>query len=469
VAEARRVVIVGGGPAGLTGAYALMKAGVPSVVLEKEAQVGGHARTVEHGGFLFDIGGHRFFTKIPEVRQIWREVLDDRFLRVRRLSRILYRGLFFHYPLKPLEALWRMGLFESAWVALSYARKKLFPMTEDGTLESWMSNRFGRRLFLMFFKTYTEKVWGRQCTEIRSDWAAQRIKSLTLGSAVRNALVPGRERPRSLIEEFDYPARGPGMLWEAMADRLRAGGQEVLAERDVVRIRREGARVRAVVARHGGKDEEHAGTHFMASMPLQELVLALDPPAPIEVQEHARALKYRDFITVAVMIRRADVFPDNWIYVHTPDVNVARVQNYRNWSAAMVPDPTQTCLGMEYFCNEGDALWSLPDASLEELARREVAALGFARADEIIGAAVVRQRKAYPVYDWEYKDHLAALRAYLEGIENLQMIGRNGLHKYNNQDHAMLTAMLAARNILGEKLDVWAVNTEDEYHEITTA
>jgi len=230
-----------------------------------------------------------------------------------------------------LEEKTGMGLFESAWVALSYVRKKLFPMTEDGTLESWMSNRFGRRLFLMFFKTYTEKVWGRQCTEIRSDWAAQRIKSLTLGSAVRNALVPGRERPRSLIEEFDYPARGPGMLWEAMADRLRAGGQEVLAERDVVRIRREGARVRAVVARHGGKDEEHAGTHFMASMPLQELVLALDPPAPLEVQEHARALKYRDFITVAVMIRRADVFPDNWIYVHTPDVNVARVQNYREY------------------------------------------------------------------------------------------------------------------------------------------
>ena len=469
MAEARRVVIVGGGPAGLTGAYALMRAGVPSVVLEKEAQVGGHARTVEHGGFLFDIGGHRFFTKIPEVRQIWQEVLDDRFLRVRRLSRILYRGRFFHYPLKPLEALWRMGLFESGWVALSYVRKKLFPMTEDGTLESWMSNRFGRRLFLMFFKTYTEKVWGRRCTEIRSDWAAQRIKGLTLGGAVRNALVPARERPRSLIEEFDYPARGPGMLWEAMADRLRRGGRDVLTGRDVVRVRREGSRVRALVARHGGKDEEHTGTHFMASMPLQELVLALDPPAPPEVQEHARALKYRDFITVAVMIRRADVFPDNWIYVHTPDVNVARIQNYRNWSAAMVPDAGQTCLGMEYFCNEGDGLWSLPDPSLEELARRELVALGFARGDEIIGTAVVRQRKAYPVYDWEYKEHLAALRAYLEGIENLQMIGRNGLHKYNNQDHAMLTALLAARNVLGEKLDVWAVNTEDEYHEITTA
>ena len=461
-------MIVGGGPAGLTGAYALMKAGVPSVVLEKEAQVGGHARTVEHDGFLFDIGGHRFFTKIPEVRQIWHEVLDDRFLRVRRLSRILYRGRFFHYPLKPLEALWRMGLFESGWVALSYARKKLFPMAEDGTLESWMSNRFGRRLFLMFFKTYTEKVWGRKCTEIRSDWAAQRIKSLTLGGAVRNALVPGRDRPRSLIEEFDYPERGPGMLWERMADRLRAGGQAVLTERDVVRVRRDGARVRAIVARCDGREEEHTGTHFMASMPLQELVLALDPPAPVEIQEHARALKYRDFITVAVMIRRAAVFPDNWIYVHTPDINVARIQNYRNWSAAMVPDAEQTCLGMEYFCNEGDGLWSLPDSSLEELARREVVALGFAARDEISGSAVVRQRKAYPVYDWEYKEHLAALRAYLEGIENLQMIGRNGLHKYNNQDHAMLTALLAARNVLGEKLDVWAVNTEDEYHEITT-
>lgn len=461
-------MIVGGGPAGLTAAYALMKAAVPSVVLEKEAQVGGHARTVEHGGFLLDIGGHRFFTKIPEVRQIWQEVLDERFLRVRRLSRILYRGRFFHYPLKPVEALWRMGLFESGWVALSYARKKLFPMPEDGTLESWMSNRFGRRLFLMFFKTYTEKVWGRRCTEIRSDWAAQRIKSLTLGGAVRHALMPGRDRPRSLIEEFDYPRRGPGMLWERMAALLREGGQRVLLQRDVVRVRRDGARVEAVVARHAGGEEEHEGTHFIASMPLQDLVLALDPPAPREVQDHARALKYRDFITVAVMIRRTGVFPDNWIYVHTPDVSVARIQNYKNWSAAMVPDSAQTCLGMEYFCNEGDALWSLPDAALEDLARREVAILGFAREDEVAGTAVLRQRKAYPVYDWDYKEHLERLRGYLDGIENLQMIGRNGLHKYNNQDHAMLTALLAVRNVLGEKLDVWAVNTENEYHEITT-
>jgi len=468
VADTRRVVIVGGGPAGLTAAYALMKAGVPAVVLEKEAQVGGHARTVEHGGFLFDIGGHRFFTKIPEVRRIWDEVLDERFLRVRRVSRILYRGRFFHYPLRPLEALWRMGLFESGWVGLSYFRKKLFPMPEDGTLESWMSNRFGRRLFLMFFKTYTEKVWGRKCTEIRSDWAAQRIKSLTLGGALRNALVPGRDRPRSLIEEFDYPKRGPGMLWERMAAGLGQRGQQVLREREVLRVRHAGGRVLTVVARHAGLDEEHAGTHFIASMPLQELVLALDPAAPPEVQDHARALKYRDFITVAVMIRRAEVFPDNWIYVHTPDINVARIQNYKNWSAAMVPDAAQTCLGLEYFCNEGDGLWSMPDASLEKMARREVAALGFARPEEITGTAVVRQRKAYPVYDWEYKEHLDRLRAYLDGIENLQMVGRNGLHKYNNQDHAMLTALLAARNVLGEKHDVWAVNTENEYHEITT-
>jgi protoporphyrinogen oxidase len=468
MADTRRVVIVGGGPAGLTAAYALVKAGVPSVVLEKDPQVGGHARTVEHGGFLFDIGGHRFFTKIPEVRRIWEEVLDDRFLRVRRLSRILYRGRFFHYPLKPLQALWRMGLFESGWVGLSYVRKKLFPMPEDGTLESWMSNRFGRRLFLMFFKTYTEKVWGRKCTEIRSDWAAQRIKSLTLGGVMRTALVPGRDRPRSLIEEFDYPQRGPGMLWERMAARLRKAGQQVLLERDVVRVCRDGARVRAVIARHAGGEEEHVGTHFIASMPLAELILALDPAAPPDVQGHARALKYRDFITVAVMIRRADVFPDNWIYIHTPDVSVARIQNYKNWSAAMVPDAGKTCLGLEYFCNEGDALWSMPDAALEELARREVVVLGFAEAGEISGTAVIRQLKAYPVYDWEYKEHLDHLRAYLEGIENLQMIGRNGLHKYNNQDHAMLTALLAARNVLGEKHDVWAVNTENEYHEIST-
>lgn len=462
----KHVVVVGGGPAGLTAAYALTKEDIEAVVLERDAQVGGHARTARHAGFLFDVGGHRFFTKIPEVERIWREVMEARFLRVKRLSRILYRGRFFHYPLKPLEALRQLGLLESAWVVASYLRKRIFPIRRESNLEDWMSNRFGRRLFLMFFKTYTEKVWGLKCTDIRPEWAAQRIKTLTLGGALRKALLPGGRQHRSLIEEFNYPEKGPGMLWERMACLVREAGGEVVLEQPVVSVRRTGFRVDSVVTSHDGHQQEWSGTHFLSSMPLQELILSLDPPASPEIQADARALKYRDFITVALMIHRSNVFPDNWIYVHTPELQVGRIQNYKNWSASMVPDPYTTCLGMEYFCNEGDALWSRSDEELVELARREVMAIGFARPEEIFDGAVLRQKKAYPVYDPEYRGHLDRLREYLLRFENLQMIGRNGLHKYDNQDHAMLTALLAVKNILGESHDVWGVNTAHEYLEV---
>jgi len=329
-----------------------------------------------------------------------------------------------------------------------------------------MSNRFGRRLFLMFFKSYTEKVWGIPCTEIRAEWAAQRIKTLTLWGALRSALWPGKDRPRSLIEVFDYPEKGPGMLWDRMARRLLEWKQDLHLDREVVWVRWSGREVASVATRSASThEEEHRGSHFIVSMPLQELVLALDPPAPPEVQAHARALKYRDFITVALVIRKRQVFPDNWIYIHTPEVFVGRIQNFKNWSAAMVPDPDTTCLGLEYFCTEGDHLWSQPDAEILALARRETVTLGFAGERDIVDGTVVRQKKAYPVYDADYRSHLDALRAFLSGFSNLQMVGRNGLHKYNNQDHAMLTSLLAVRNVLGEKHDVWAVNTEEEYHE----
>jgi protoporphyrinogen oxidase len=434
-------------------------------VIERGSQVGGHARTVRHRGFLFDVGGHRFFTKIPEVEAIWREIMGRDFLKVSRRSRILYRGRFYHYPLRPLEALRSMGPFESAWVLLSYLRKKLFPFPQERTLDEWMSNRFGRRLYLMFFKTYTEKVWGVPCTELRADWAAQRIKSLTLWGALAAAIRPGRHRPRTLIDEFDYPAQGPGMLWERMACRIEQAGQPILLGREVVEVRTAVHRVASVITRAPSGTEAHGGTDFIASLPLGELVLALTPAAPEEIQEHARALRYRDFLTVALMLRRAEVFPDHWLYIHTPEVRVARIQNYKNWSAAMVEDPSTTCLGLEYFCTLGDDLWSRSDQELLQLARSELKILGFARDEDVIDGTVLRERKAYPLYDAAYRVHVEALRRYLDRFTNLQMVGRNGLHKYDNQDHAMLSALWAVRNIQGERLDVWSVNTEREYLE----
>jgi protoporphyrinogen oxidase len=460
--ERRRVVIVGAGPAGLTASYALMQAKVPSVVLEQALQVGGLARTVEHRGFLFDIGGHRFFTRSEEVKRIWREVLPDGFLRVRRLSRIYYRGRFFQYPLALGDALGQMGVVESAWVLASYMRKRLFPIRDETNLDAWMSNRFGRRLYLMFFRAYTEKVWGLPPSRIRSEWAKQRIRTLTLWGAIRSALLPRLRRPRSLTAEFDYPERGPGMLWQRMTEILEAAGHPVLLGRNVTRVLRTGSRVEAVVAGRGASEELHPGTDFVATMPLADLVLALDPPLDAETLAHARALRHRAFVNVALVLRRGDLFPDNWIYVHTPDIGVARIQNYRNWSPAMVPQPDRTCLGMEYFCSEGDAQWARSDACWVEAGKADLERLGLARADEVEDGVVVRQPKAYPVYDSAYHAHVDHLRRALVGFDNLQMAGRNGLHRYDNQDQAMLTALSAARRVLGEGCDAWAVQGGEE-------
>lgn len=462
----RRVVIVGAGPAGLTASYALMQAGVPSLVVERASQVGGLARTVEHRGYLFDVGGHRFFTRSEEVRRIWREVLPDGFLSVRRLSRIYYRGRFFQYPLALGDALRQMGLAESAWVLASYLRKRLFPIRDETNLDAWMSNRFGRRLYLMFFRAYTEKVWGIPPTQIRSEWATQRIRTLTLWGAIRGALLPSARRPRSLIGEFDYPARGPGMLWGRMAEILEAAGHPVLLDGDVVRVLRAGSHVEAVVVRRGSSLETHGGTDFIATMPLADLVLGLDPPLDAETQAHARALRHRAFVNVALVVRRGDLFPDNWIYVHTPDIGVARIQNYGNWSAAMVPRPDRTCLGMEYFCNEADALWARSDADWADAAETDLDRLGLARRGEVEDAVVVRQARAYPVYDSGYRTHLDHLKRALLRFDNLQMAGRNGLHRYDNQDQAMLTALAAARRVLGEDCDTWAAHAGEEEAEL---
>jgi protoporphyrinogen oxidase len=463
----RSVVIIGGGPAGLTAAYELSKHDVPAVVLEADKVVGGIARTVNYKGYLFDIGGHRFFTKWDEVQAIWNEILEGKFLTRPRLSRIYYRKKFFYYPLRPANALFGLGLIETFRIISSYLRTRLFPHTQEENLEQWVSNRFGKRLYEIFFKTYTEKVWGVPCTEIRAEWAAQRIKGLSLTTAIRNALFKQKKPTvKTLIDQFHYPERGPGQMWEVLTEKLRGRGYPVLMERPVVRICHNGSAVTHLVTRGPNGEETFRGTHFISSMPIRELVNALDPPAPEPVRRAANNLRYRDFLIVSLIVRRKDVAPDNWIYVHEPGVKVGRIQNFKNWSPAMVPDPEKTCLGMEYFVFENDELWSSPDDKLIEMAKREIVQLGLVRMEEIEDGTVVRMPKAYPMYDNDWAAEVETVRRYIaENLPNLQLVGRNGMHKYNNQDHSMMTALCAARNILGENHDLWAINTEADYHE----
>lgn len=462
------VVIIGAGPAGLTAAYQLDKAGRQSVVFEKGPIVGGIARTENYKGYGIDIGGHRFFTKVPEVEAMWHEVLADDFLRRNRLSRIYYNQKFFYYPIRFFDALAKLGPLESIRVGLSYLWARLRPYPQEENLEEWVSNRFGQRLYQIFFKTYTEKVWGMPCTEIKAEWAAQRIKGLSLTTAIKNALLNSQgESVKTLISAFHYPRRGPGMLWSRVQELLEASGHQVIVEADVTEIHLAGRRVSHVVVATANGQLTAAGDHFISSMPLSELILKISPPPPPEVIEAARQLTYRDFLTVALIIRRDDLFPDNWIYVHSPEVKVGRIQNFRNWSPEMIPasHPHTTCIGLEYFCNEGDELWQMAEADLIALGRAELAHLGLVAPEDVIDGVVYRQPKAYPVYMGEYKSYLDTIKAYLTSLENLQSTGRNGLHMYNNQDHSMLTAMLAVKNIMGEQHDIWSVNTERSYHE----
>ncbi|MGH9628212.1 MAG: NAD(P)/FAD-dependent oxidoreductase [Bryobacteraceae bacterium] len=464
------VIIIGAGPAGLTAAYELSKKNLAATVLEADDIVGGIARTANYKGYLFDMGGHRFFTKVSIVEQMWKEILGSDLLSRPRSSRIYYKSKFFNYPLEPKNALFGLGVIEASRCTFSYAAARLFPTKPEESVETWVSNRFGKRLFNIFFKTYTEKVWGMPCKEIRADWAAQRIKDLSLKSAILNALKPKKGNQskekviKTLINEFLYPRRGPGMMWEKTRDIVEARGSRVWMETPVEKIYWEPGRVKAVQA--GGQLFE--GRHFISSMPIRDLIERLDPAPPEKLRQAAADLHYRDFLTVALILRDKNVFSDNWIYVHEPGVKVGRIQNYKSWSPEMVPDPSTNCLGLEYFCFEGDGLWNMDDKDLIALGRKELSQLGLASAGDFIDGTVVRVKKAYPVYDETYQRALTEVRDFVAGLPNLQLVGRNGMHRYNNQDHSMLTAILAARNIMGASYDLWQVNVDAEYHESGT-
>ena len=468
-------VIAGGGPAGLTAAYELSKHGKPCVVLEADRHmVGGISRTDQYKGYRFDIGGHRFFSKSEEVNEIWREVLGDQLITRARMSRIYYDRKFFHYPLRPVNALVNLGVIKAAQSMASYAKARLMPIRPERSVEDWVVNRFGRMLFEIFFKTYTEKVWGMPTSTISADWAAQRIKGLSLTQAVLNALFPGRGKHKSkgeviktLIDTFQYPRLGPGQMWEMTRDLVRANGSAVDHDRKVARVEHNGESVTGFVAVDvHGHEHLYQGRHYLSTLPIRSLVRALDPPPPREVIDAANALKYRDFLTVVLIVDRPETFPDNWIYIHEPEVKLGRVQNFKNWSPDLVPDPSKSSLGLEYFCFEGDDLWTMSNADLVALGRKEIDAIGLVKAADVIDGCVVRMPKAYPVYDDVYQAHLTVIRRWLKSLDNLHVAGRNGMHKYNNQDHSMMTALLVARNILGlGSYDPWCVNTDAEYHE----
>lgn len=466
----KRVAIIGAGPAGLTAAYLLGKANIETVIFEKDTQyVGGISRTENYKGYYFDIGGHRFFSKSKEVEDFWTEILGDDLLERPRSSRIYYNNTFFSYPLVAFEALKKLGLLESFLCVLSYVKSKIFPVKNPQNVEDWVSNQFGKRLYSIFFKTYTEKVWGISCRDISADWAAQRIKGLSLTSAIKNALFKPRLTDKNaiiktLIDSFRYPKKGPGMMWETCRDKCLQMGVQVKMNSNVSAISFDNNQWS--ISLDNGL-QENSFDYVLSSAPIRDIVPYIKPLLSSDVIKAAKQLNYRDFLTVVLICKDKDSFKDNWIYIHDPSVKVGRIQNFKSWSPYMVPDKNMACYGLEYFCFEGDGMWQMKEEDLIALAKKEMHQIGLMNEDNVVDGYVVRQAKAYPVYDKEYKEHIETIKQALKNYKGLNLIGRNGMHKYNNQDHSMMTAMLAAKNIIAgnELYDVWNVNQDAEYHE----
>lgn len=467
----KKIAIIGAGPAGLTAAYLLGKANQDVTVFEKDPQyVGGISRTETYKGYSFDIGGHRFFSKSKEVEDFWTEILSDEMLERPRSSRIYYNHKFFAYPLAAFEALRKLGIIQSTLCVLSYLKAKAFPIKDPKNFEDWVTNQFGKRLFNIFFKTYTEKVWGIPCNEISADWAAQRIKGLSLSSAIWNAVFKpkasgGKDKViKTLIDSFRYPKKGPGMMWERCVEKSKALGVKIEMNTGVKEIYF--FNNQWAVKTNAGNSLE-GFDYVLSSAPMRELIASVHPKFPEKAFNASQQLSYRDFITVVLICKDEDAFSDNWIYIHDPNVKVGRIQNFKSWSPYMVPDSNMACYGLEYFCFEGDGLWTSTNEDLINLGKKEIEQIGLTTGANVVDGYVVRQPKAYPVYDHSYKQNVDAVREALKDYKGLYLVGRNGMHKYNNQDHSMMTAMLAAKNIIAgnELYDLWNVNEDAEYHE----
>lgn len=525
-------IIIGGGPAGLTAAYELAtRTDIRPLVLEADKQLGGISRTVNYKGNRIDIGGHRFFSKSRRVMEWWGNILplqgrpaadhemveigyrnsrrsvqldpagpdpelEDQVMLIRpRVSRILFRGRLFDYPLKPTpKTLWQLGIGSSLGIIASYARSRLAPIRPEHSLEDFFINRFGRTLYSTFFREYTEKVWGVPCDQIPAEWGAQRIKGLSVTAVIKHALtslwskagaLSQKSIETSLIEQFMYPKYGPGHLWEQVGERVEERGGEVRLGTSVTALRHDGGgRICSVTVRGPtGSEQEISGDFFFSTMPVCDLIRGISPQAPEPVREVADGLVYRDFMTVGLLLKKLKLggnvtgnslysaVPDNWIYVQEPDVKLGRIQIFNNWSPYMVADPERVWIGLEYFVNEGDELWSMADAEMIRFAVDELERIGVVDRRDVLDHTLIRVPKTYPAYFGSY-DRFHLIRDYLDRFENLFPLGRNGMHRYNNQDHSMLTAMMAVDNILDgatEKGNLWEVNTESEYHEEESA
>ena len=463
------VIIIGAGPSGLAAAYELSKNSTDVVLNEQLRQVGGLARTIRRGEARFDIGPHRFFTKSSEIFDLWSNILQKDLLSVPRLTRIFYNNKFFYYPLSPMNAFFGVGPINSGQILISYFStllKQRLSRSEPQNFEDWVVQQFGRRLFEIFFKTYTEKVWGIPCTQIGADWAGQRIKGLSLWTAVVNSIFkPKQKKIKTLVDEFVFPRLGAGMFYERMAEEIESHGGKILFGKRSVGFRHEGDRVRSVVLEDDtGHREEIEGGHFIVSAPLTDGLLGFDRAPPLEIQAAANGLRYRSHVGVDLLVE-GNPFPDNWIYVHSRRVRLARIANYRNFSREMAPDDRLTPLTVEYFCFTGDDIWTMDEQGLIELAKAELQKMKILRPEQVQSGFCVHSDKAYPVIEIGYDQKVKLLRRYIEQFRNFQAIGRSGMFKYNNQDHGIMTGLLAARNVLGGNFDVWSVNIDAEYHE----